>query len=110
MVEIQQVFEFKTMGVRMIDAVQILSIPQPDYVKMDVDGIEHLILNGGTQVLKNVKGVLIEVNDAFQEQSSQCQLLLTKAGLVLKEKRQSEMVSASTLGFQNAFNQIWVRP
>jgi hypothetical protein len=42
------------------------------------------ILNGGTEVLKNVKGVLIEVNDAFQEQSSQCQLLLTKAGLVLK--------------------------
>ena len=108
--EIQQVFEFKTMGVRMIDAVQILSIPQPDYVKMDVDGIEHLILNGGTQVLRNVKGVLIEVNDAFQKQSSQCQLLLTKAGLVLKEKRQSEMVSASTLGFKNAFNQIWVRP
>jgi hypothetical protein len=25
--EIQQVFEFKTMGVRMIDAVQILTIP-----------------------------------------------------------------------------------
>ena len=94
------------MGVRMIDAVQILSIPQPDYVKMDVDGIEHLILNGGTEVLKNVKGVLIEVNDAFQEQSSQCKLLLTKAGLVLKEKRQSEIVSVSTAGFQNVFNQI----
>ena len=94
----------------MTDAVQILSIPQPDYVKMDVDGIEHLILNGGTQVLRNVKGVLIEVNDAFQEQSSQCQLLLTKAGLVMKEKRQSEMVYASSLGFQDSFNQIWVSP
>jgi hypothetical protein len=77
---------------------------------MDVDGIEHLILNGSTQVLRNVKGVLIEVNNAFQEQSSHFQLLLTKAGLALKEKRQSEMVSASTQGFQNAFNQIWVRP
>ena len=108
--EIQQVFEFKTMGVRMIDAVQILTSPKLDYVKMDIDGIEHLILNGGTQVLRNVKGVLIEVNDAFHEQSSQCQLLLTKAGLVLKEKRQSEMVSAYTTGFQNTFNQIWVRP
>ena len=107
--QIRQVFEFKTMGVRMVDAVQMLAIPQPDYVKMDVDGIEHLILDGGQAVLKSVKGVLIEVNDAFREQSSQCQLLLTKAGLVLKEKRQSEMVSASTAGFQNAFNQIWVR-
>jgi len=107
---IQQIFEFKTMGLRMIDAVQMLSIPQPDYIKMDVDGIEHLILKGGAEVLKSVKGVLIEINDAFQEQSSQCQLLLSKAGLVLKEKRQSEMVSESTAGFQNAFNQVWVRP
>lgn len=107
---IRQVFEFKTMGLSMEDAVQKLSIPQPDFIKMDVDGIEHLILNGGTAVLNNVKGVLIEINDAFHEQASQCQLLLTKAGLVLKEKRHSEMVAASTLGFQNAYNQIWIRP
>lgn len=107
---IRQVFEFKTMGLSMEDAAQILSIPQPDFIKMDVDGIEHIILSGGAVVLNNVKGVLIEINDAFHGQASQCQLLLTQAGLVLKEKRQSEMVSASTLGFQNAYNQIWVRP
>jgi FkbM family methyltransferase len=107
---IRQVFEFKTIGLSMADAVQKLSIPQPDYIKMDVDGIEHLILKGGAEVLKSVKGVLIEVNDAFHEQASQCQQLLTDAGLVLKEKCQSEMVLASTSGFQNAYNQIWVRP
>lgn len=107
---IRQIFEFKTIGLSMEDAVQKLSIPQPEYIKMDVDGIEHLILNGGQVVLKNIKGILIEVNDAFHEQASQCQLLLTKAGLVLKEKRQSEMISASTAGFQNAYNQIWIRP
>ncbi len=107
---IRQVFEFKTIGLRMMDAVEKLSIPQPDYIKMDVDGIEHLILKGGPEVLKNVKGVLIEVNDSFHEQASQCQQLLLEAGLLLKDKRQSEMISASTLGFQNAYNQIWVRP
>lgn len=107
---IRQIFEFKTLGLSMEDAVQKLSIPQPEYIKMDVDGIEHLILNGGHVVLQNIKGILIEVNDAFHEQATQCQLLLTKAGLVLKEKRQSEMISVSTEGFQDAYNQIWVRP
>lgn len=106
---IRQVFEFQTMGMSMEDAVQRLSIPPPDYIKMDVDGIEHLILKGGSNVLRGIKGILIEVNDAFQEQASQCHLLLTKAGLILKDKRQSEMIAASSEGFQNAYNQIWVR-
>jgi hypothetical protein len=39
-----------------------------------------------------LKGILIEVNDAFYEQASQCQFLLSQVGLVLEEKRQSEMV------------------
>lgn len=107
---IQRIFEFQTLGLSMDGARQALEIPQPDYIKMDVDGIEHLILLGGPIVLQNIKGILIEVNDAFQEQAYQCQLLLTNAGLVLKEKRQSEMIAASSDGFQNAYNQIWVRP
>jgi hypothetical protein len=107
---IQQVFEFETIGLSMTDVVDKMAIPLPDYIKMDVDGIEHLILGGGEKVLNNINGILIEINDAFHQQASQSQSLLSSAGLVLKEKRQSEMVSASTSGFQNAFNQIWVRP
>jgi FkbM family methyltransferase len=106
---IKEVFQFKTIGLTMEDAVEILLIPQPDNIKMDVDGIEHLILNGGPEVLKNPQGILIEVNDLFHEQVSQCQTLLSAAGLDLREKCQSEMASLSTAGFQNAFNQIWVR-
>lgn len=107
---LRHIFEYQTMGLSMEDATQKLLIPRPDYIKMDVDGIEHLILKGGPTVLQGIKGILIEVNDAFQEQASQCQMLLTNAGLVLKEKRQSEMIAASSDGFQNAYNQIWVRP
>lgn len=107
---IRQVFEFQTLGLSMEDAIQRLATPQPDYIKMDVDGIEHLILKGGAGVLQNIKGILIEVNDDFHEQAEQCQLLLTEAGLVLKEKRHSDVIAASTSGFQNSYNQIWVRP
>lgn len=106
---IRQVFEFQTMGLSMEDVVQRLGLPQPDYVKMDVDGIEHVILKGGRSVLGRVEGVLIEINDDFHEQAEQCQQLLSEAGLVLKEKRHSEIIKNSTMGFQNTYNQIWVR-
>jgi FkbM family methyltransferase len=107
---IKQVFEFQTLGLSIENVVGNLSIPVPDYIKMDVDGIEHLILGGGESILKKIKGILIEVNDDFHEQASQCELLLSKAGLVLKDKLHSEYVASSTAGFQNSFNQIWIRP
>lgn len=45
---LRQVFEFQAVGLSMEDAVQRLGLPQLDYIKMDVDGIEHLILQGGS--------------------------------------------------------------
>lgn len=107
---IRQVFEFQTIGLSMDDAVQKMAIPTPDYIKMDVDGLEHFILKGGPVVLRGVKGVLIEVNDDFHEQAEQCRKLLSESGLVLKEKRISEIIASSTTGFQNCYNQIWTRP
>ena len=43
----QKVFVIPTIGLSMVDAVGLLRISQPDYIKMDGDGIEHLILKGG---------------------------------------------------------------
>jgi FkbM family methyltransferase len=105
----RQTFEFQTLGVTMEDAVQRLALPQPDYIKMDVDGIEHLILQGGGSVLRGVKGVLIEINDDFAEQAEQSHQLLLAAGLRLTAKRHSDLLEGSSSGFQHTFNQIWVR-
>ncbi len=106
---IKKVFEFQTMGLPMDSVRDLLGIPQPDFIKMDVDGIEHLILSGGESVLCGVREVLIEVNDDFREQAEGCEKLLLAAGLVLKDKLHSEMIDSSTTGFQNTYNQIWVR-
>ena len=106
---IKKVFEFQTMGLPMDAARDLLGIPQPDSIKMDVDGIEHLILSGGASVLKAVKEVLIEVNDDFRDQAEGCERLLKAAGLKMKHKLHSEMIDSSTTGFQNTYNQIWVR-
>jgi len=104
---IQEVFEFQTIGISIEDAVKKLFIPQPDYIKMDVDGIEHLILKGGTSILKKIKGMIIEINDEFHAQSDQCKKLLIKAGLSFKEKKHSNMFDNSD--YKHAYNQIWIR-
>jgi hypothetical protein len=108
--EIQCVFEFQTLGLSGDDAVQLLQLPQPNYIKIDVDGIEHLILLGARNTLNKVDGVLIEVNDGFHEQAEQCNKLLLEAGLVLKEKRHSELFdSVESFGGGKVWNQIWIR-
>lgn len=108
--KVDWVFQFQTLGMSADEAMQKFRLPQPDYIKIDVDGIEHLILRGATAVLSSVKSVLIEVNDSFEEQADQCRSMLMESGLVLKEKRRSEMFSSSdSFGGGLVWNQIWVR-
>jgi FkbM family methyltransferase len=103
-----KIFEFQTVSLSMMDAVELLKTPQPDYIKMDVDGIEHLILKGGSSLLQNIKGILIEIDEGFEQQSVDSTQYLLNAGLVLKEKRQSDMFKDSD--YKTVFNQIWYRP
>ena len=75
---------------------------------MDVDGIEHLILKGGSTLLQNIKGILIEIDEGFEQQSVDSTQRLLNAGLVLKEKRQSDMFKGGD--YTTFYNQIWYRP
>jgi FkbM family methyltransferase len=45
------------------------AVPVPDYVKIDVDGIEHKVIDGAKATLANpkVKGLLIELNTKLTE-------------------------------------------
>ncbi len=105
---LDKVFEFQTIGLSMFDAVKLLKIPEPDYIKVDVDGIEHLILKGATTVLQKIKGMLIEIDEGFEKQLVDSTRYLSEAGLVFKEKRQSSMFKNGP--YQNVYNQIWHRP
>ena len=94
-------FEYKTLGMSMNEAVKLLRIPVPRYIKIDVDGLEHFILRGGSGVLREVDSLLIEINDDFSAQAEQSFHSLDDAGLSLYRK--------CDLGAGNMFNQWWVR-
>ena len=48
------------------------AVPVPDYIKIDVDGIEHKVLNGAKKTLANpkVKEVLVELNTHLSEHNT----------------------------------------
>lgn len=51
-----------------LDMLAKLGLPTPDHIKIDVDGLEHLVIKGGLDVLSNgVKSVLCEVNGNLAE-------------------------------------------
>lgn len=104
-----KVFEIPTIGLSMINAVELLKIPQPDYIKMDVDGIEHLILKGGIPILSKAQGVIIEINDQFASQAREADLYLQQAGFSLKEKRHADYFDTVTTAARYTYNQIWVK-
>lgn len=80
---------------------------RPSLIKIDVDGIEHLILAGAIETLKHptCRSVLIETNHTFLKQANSISKILVECGFSLKEKRQSEIFSGSE--FQGIYNNIW---
>ena len=87
----------------------ILAIP--DYIKIDVDGIEHLILEGGDKFLndKKVKGLLIEINENFKEQYDKVLNLLNKYGFKLLHKKHNDDMFSEQSKFNKIFNYIFVK-
>lgn len=103
-------FRFKTIGVP-LDFLFTTGLiqDQPSLLKIDVDGIEHLILSGATQVLKNpnLKSVLVEVDDNFDRLSTQVSDILISSGFSFREKQHSAIFDGGD--YSHSYNQIWIR-
>jgi hypothetical protein len=52
-------------------------LPKPDYLKIDVDSIEHLILEGFGIHLSEIKSIAIE-NSKNETVKSDCELILKR--------------------------------
>lgn len=99
--KIQSKFIYNTIGFDLDHLVEVTKIPFPDYVKIDVDGLEHFIIGGAQNVIKKAKSVLIEINDNFEEQRSTSEKYMTDLGFKLVQKVHTESLEQPT------FNQLW---
>ena len=63
----------------------------PNYIKIDVDGIEHLILKGGINFLKDdtLKSISIELNENYQSQYKEVINILKSSNFILKHKKRA---------------------
>ncbi len=65
----------------------------PDYIKIDVDGIEHLILKGGTNLLKvpKILGIQIEINENYGDQYTNVLKIMNECNFKFKEKKRNDL-------------------
>lgn len=82
----------------------------PNYIKIDVDGIEHLILRASNKILKNqkVKSLNIEINENYKNQYNTIINLMRKYNFKFFRKYNNLKYSKNSK-FSNTFNYIFVR-
>jgi len=63
-------------------------LPQPDYIKIDVDGYENKVLDGAIETIKKCKSLLVEIDHAHKNYVQK----IIDAGFILvsKHKRNEE--------------------
>jgi FkbM family methyltransferase len=89
-------------------AQNVLQIP--NYIKLDVDGIEHLILQGGEKTLKNsnLKSILVEIDESLKDQLSAIMNIMKNNNFTIKEK-ENVLINQKSKKFNNQFNYIFER-
>lgn len=83
----------------------------PDYIKIDVDGIEHLILEGASEYLENkkIKSLSIEINENFMDQYQKVIAIMKKNEFKILHKKHNEKIFGSHSKFSNTFNYVFKR-
>ena len=96
--------KFKTssqMALSLDDLVNIFNLPTPSHIKIDVDGLEDRVLQGGLNTFGNTKSILIEIDAKNTNQNREIQGVLSNLGFV-------KLISIDRICLEE--NQIWVKP
>ena len=82
-------YSYQTLGLAADDYVRLSNDTLPNYIKIDVDGIEHLVISGLDETLKSnaLSSILVEINESFSEHNDKCLALLAQHGFICVEKR-----------------------
>ena len=96
--DLNTALSYRTLGFSIDDVSKYLKLLTPDYIKIDVDGIENLVLSGGVNTIGKAKSVLIEVTKNFQSQSLGVKNILESHNFQLINEFKTSDYS---------YNQIW---
>ena len=98
---------YSTYGTTIADLINKFDVPMPNHIKIDVDGIEHYILEGGVDVLDNdsVKTIQIEINEEFIEQKEKILRFMDDHNFELIHKKQGPEFVGSK--YQMNFNYLF---
>ena len=76
--EFNPIFEQGTLSVSLDDLISQFQLPVPNYLKVDVDGIEYKIIESSKNILKNknLESILIEINPSRKEDKEIIEILM----------------------------------
>ncbi len=102
---------YQTLGTTINYLIDNKILGIPNYIKIDVDGIEHLILEGGNKYLSNekVESILIEINENFEEQYEKILKIMQQNNFKIFKKKNSEKFSTKDSKYSKVFNYIFIR-
>lgn len=97
---------YKILGVSLNTLIENKILEIPDYIKIDVDGLEHLILNGFSKFVSNkkIKSILLEIDEDKKKLNKKIFKFLKNKKFVLNKKEQSNITKISS---PKVFNYIF---
>ena len=109
--EFKPTMKYSLLGTTMNYFIENSILDIPDYIKIDVDGIEHLILEGGDKFLNNekVKSLSIEINENFKEQYDKVLNLMEKFNFKIVLKKHNDSLYPEGNSFINTYNYIFFK-
>ena len=92
---------YKIFGTNINYLIKSNILSTPNYIKIDVDGIEHLILEGANNYLDNseIRSISIELNENFKDQFNSVLKIMDKSKFSIKHKKHSSLFDNS-ISFQ----------
>lgn len=108
--ETKSTHNYQIYGTTIDSLISGKSTRPPNYIKIDVDGIEHLILSGGKKLLQNksILSIIIEINDKFKKQQSSIFKILKNCNFKLYKKEQNYNLLKKT-EYKNTFNYTFIK-
>ena len=103
--------KYQILGTTINNLIDNKILEIPDYIKIDVDGIEHLILEGGSKYLKNnkLKSLSVEINENFRDQYEKVLKIMRENDFKILHKKNNEKMLTINSKYSKVFNYVFIR-